>query len=334
MMFASGLITVFLIVVGAVFVLVKFATNLGLLAFPGEHRTHENPTPMVGGIAIFSGLVAGVVLVDSSFIRLVPCLLLMCVMGVLDDRYTLPSWTRFLAQGIATYLMIKLTGVQLQSLGNLFYNVADIRLDAWSVPMTIFASIGVINAVNMSDGLDGLAGSMVLLVLLALMFLGTPSFGLAAITAVCLIGFLAWNLRVFKKPARVYLGDAGSMMLGLLLAYLLIEASQGQRSFAPVTALWLLALPLIDAVAVLIARPLRGKSPFLADRTHYHHHLADRGLSVNCVLFAALSLQIALIGVGIVLHSLQIAEHWQLTAFLALFFTYLILLLRITKHQA
>jgi len=161
---------VFLTVVIAIHFFIKLAPEMKLLAQPGGHRHHDIATPMVGGIGIYLGLLVGMVLIDGAYFTLMPSLFLLCAVGVLDDRYTLPSWLRFFVQGVAAYLMIKFTGVQLASLGNLISPDNQVLLGRWSTPLTIFASIGVINAVNMSDGMDGMAGSVLILVLLELTY--------------------------------------------------------------------------------------------------------------------------------------------------------------------
>jgi UDP-GlcNAc:undecaprenyl-phosphate GlcNAc-1-phosphate transferase len=320
--------SVFTFVLVVAFVLAKLAPRFGLMAVPGEHRLHCTETPMVGGIAIFLGCLFAM-LFGSSFSLILPSMLLMCMVGVLDDRYGLPSWSRFVAQGLAAYLMIRFTNVALVDFGYLFTSDSPVFLtDFWSNVVTIFACVGVINAINMSDGLDGLAGSMVLLVLVALFLTGHPEKALIIALMGSIVGFLFWNLRVGRSQAKVFMGDAGSMMLGLLLAYLLVQYSQYHRGIFPVTALWLLALPLVDTVAVLIVRPLRGRSPFSADRIHYHHLLLDKGLTVNQVLLAALLLQGFFIGLGVFLWIEQIAQPLQLTIFIMIFLVYTVRLYR------
>jgi len=324
MTLSIALLLIFAATLAFTFVLAKVAPKLGLIAQPGEHRVHQNATPMVGGIAIFLGLVLGLILIDGSFSRLLPSLLIMCVVGLLDDRYKLPSWCRFIAQGLAAYLIISLCNIQLLDLGMLFDSTGRVLLNRyWSIGLTIFACIGVINAINMSDGLDGLAGALVFIVLLSLLFMGHLSASLILISLASVAGFLFWNIRVGRSAAKAFMGDAGSTMLGLLLATLLIQFSQAEKGMYPVTALWLLALPLIDAVAVLIVRPLRGRSPFSADRMHYHHQLLDRGWSVNVVLLVSCSLQLMFIAIGVSLLHFRSAEHLQLYAFLTLFGLYL-----------
>ncbi len=325
-----GLLAVFLATLISCLILSHYASSLKLIAEPGEHRLHSKPTPMVGGLAVYVGVLVGFFIVDSTFAKLLPALFLLCTIGALDDRYALPSWARFVAQGIASYMMIELTGVKLDTLGYLTPD-SEWLLGRWSVPMTIFATIGVINAVNMSDGHDGLAGAIVALTLFALLITGGDA-GLAMIGLAALLGFLSLNMRLFRPRARIFMGDAGSTTLGLLLAYLLIKHAQAPNGIWPVTALWLLALPLVDAVAVLIVRPLRGRSPFDADRIHYHHQLVDRGLSVNVAVSIALLIQAGFICLGVWAWQIRIADHLQLMAFLTLFVAYVMSLLWFTRN--
>lgn len=309
------------------------AKPLGLLAYPGDHRHHEHPTPMVGGIAMYLGLVFAILFIDRELIGLLPSVSLLCLVGAVDDRYKISSSLRFIIQGVAVTLMVQFTGVQLLSLGAVF-GQNELLLGKWSLALTIFASIGVINAINMSDGMDGQAGSLCLLLFILLYVLGAqPEVLLSALILVS-IGFLAFNLRLLRPRAKIFMGDAGSTMLGLLIAYLLIKNSQGTDAiFQPVMALWFLALPLIDAVAVLLVRPLRGQSPFAADRIHYHHIFQTMGLSVNRALLLILLIQSALIGVGLLANQSGISDKGQLYCFLTLFLAYCCALFAYTHKE-
>lgn len=316
------------------FLLSKHAESLGLLAYPGEHRHHLEPTPVVGGIAMFTGLMAAYLVLDNQVLEaLLPALLVLCVTGVCDDRYKLPYWSRFIAQAVAALLMIWLTDTHLSSMGSLLSD-NEILLGQWALPVTVFAVIGVINALNMSDGLDGLAGSIVLLVVAGIYLAGSDKHGLLAIIAASVSGFLFWNLRIMRPQARLFMGDAGSTMLGLVLAYLLIDVTQGEQPMvAPVTALWFLLLPLFDAVGVLLIRPLKGKSPFEADRMHYHHFLQQKGFTANQSLVVALMLQAIFITGGVLINRLSVPEHIQFYVFMGLFALYLLLLFRLSAEQ-
>ena len=321
------LLLVFISTAVSAYVLALLAPKIGLVALPGEHRKHQQATPLVGGVAIFVGILVAYVLVDNSQLGLLPSLALLCLVGVIDDRFKLPSWVRFVAQAMAAYLMIKFTGVQLTSLGSLV-SENETLLGSWAGPMTVFAVIGVINAINMSDGLDGLAGSLVILVLLAILSFDSKLQGFVLQVIVAILGFLIWNIRIARDYAKLFMGDAGSTVLGMIMAYCLIYLSQAPSSaIQPVTALWLLALPLIDAVAVLLVRPLRGSSPFSADEMHYHHLLRARGFSVNNILALVLIVQTVLIVAGLAMMVGSVKEIYQLCAFLLCFAIYLSILL-------
>lgn len=334
MAFYLGLLFVTFTSAFACYLLARWAPDLELMAMPGEHRQHKRPTPVVGGLALYFAILVGFISLDQSFGLLLPSLFLMCAVGALDDRYSLPTWARFLSQAVAAYIMIELTGVRLATLGFLVSPTSELVLGAWSIPFSIFATVGVINAINMSDGIDGLAASLVMLVLLALLLMGNNLPKMLLIGVAAIIGFLFFNLRFGRDQGAVFLGDAGSMMLGILVAFLLIQHSQYPTGFWPVTALWMLALPLIDAVAVLIARPLVGRSPFSADHSHYHHQLLKSGLKTNAVLLILLLVQASFMLFGWFLFSVRLAQHIQLLLFLAIFFVYLIYLWRWLLKQS
>lgn len=323
----------FLIVCSSALLLARIAPRLGLIAHPGEHRVHQTPTPMVGGIAIFLGLLFAAVVISDELLSLLPAMSLIFIVGVFDDRLNLASWLRFVCQALAIYLMVYCTGVELTSLGEIWPG-SKVELGQWSLALTIFAGIGVINAINMSDGLDGLAGTMVVATLLAVVWVSDSVSFAGVATIVAVSAFLAFNLRVLRPRAKIFLGDAGSTLLGLLLAYFLIKSSQlPHADIAPVTALWLMALPLFDAVAVLLIRPLRGGSPFAADRIHYHHLIQGRGLRVNQTLLVALAIHGLLITAGFILGASATPEYVQLAVFLACFALYSVYLWQAVKNK-
>ncbi|RBP49180.1 hypothetical protein [Arenicella xantha] len=325
---------VFVVSASATFLMSLVADRVGLVAVPGEHRTHTHTTPVVGGVGIFVGALLGWYISAIPLSGVGLCFILLFVVGVLDDRFALPSWLRLLAQGGAAYLMVELTGVRLISLGYIWSAENEMLLgDGASLVLTIFATIGVINAINMSDGMDGLAGSLVLLILGALFYLGAYPNELVVVSMFSVAGFLVWNLRLFRPRARIFMGDAGSTVLGLLLVYLLISNSQSPGGFPPVTALWLLTLPLIDAVAVLFLRPMRGQSPFTADNVHYHHLMSGRGLTVNAILALVLAIQLLAMLVGLIMWRTGLPESIQVLAFLLVFAFYFCLLAWLTRKK-
>jgi UDP-GlcNAc:undecaprenyl-phosphate GlcNAc-1-phosphate transferase len=243
------------------------------------------------------------------------------LVGLLDDFHELSARSRFLAQIGAALLMATWGGVRLEDFGVLFF---DQTLDlGWAaIPVTVLCTVGVINAVNMIDGLDGLAGSLVLLCLVAMglrwgLVTDGPQLHMLLVTGAAILGFLLFNLRIGRRSGSVFLGDAGSQALGFLLAWLLIEGSQGPaRVFAPVTALWMLAIPLIDTVFVMIRRLRAGQSPFASGRDHLHHLFLRSGFGAWSTLAAVAGMAAVLASVGLLMERGGVPEPARFFGFL------------------
>jgi len=234
------------------------AAHFGVMDRPGGHKQHETLTPFVGGFGVISVLVSTFLLVDLFFVgfALFPLKSVLVgavaifLTGLADDIWHLNFKPRFVVQAIVALSMIVIGDVELRSFGELLPGV-QVNLGWMAVPLTIFATIGPINAVNMIDGIDGLSGS-VSLVSLALTALvayegGSSSYVVFVVALMGGVGgFLYYNLRYSSnKQARVFLGDNGSMLLGFVFAWLFIALSQGERpAMTPVTALWFFAVPL------------------------------------------------------------------------------------------
>jgi UDP-GlcNAc:undecaprenyl-phosphate/decaprenyl-phosphate GlcNAc-1-phosphate transferase len=327
---------VFLATAGVLALLRHRAGSLGLISHPGGHRCHTQPTPLVGGVGIFAGVAAGVWLLpidDSLRHAVLAAGAILVAVGVWDDIKEVSFTARFVAQALAVSLLAYIADVSLRELGHIFDAGQPMALGRWGIALTIFAAVGVINAVNMSDGLDGLAGGLSLVTVIALLSVAQISGQLAyapvlGVVIAALAAFMLYNVRTPGfGPARLYLGDAGSLLIGFLLAWLLVAMTQGEaRALAPVTALWIFALPLFDTVAALLRRPLQGRSPFHSDRTHYHHYLRALGLSVNQTLLASLSAAAALAAVGLYGEYRGVAEHIMFYSFLALFAVFFLMM--------
>lgn len=302
------LLSAFAITGAFLLALKPIAIKIGLVDLPGGRKTHLNATPLVGGLGIFLGIVSISFLmpgVSAEFSSLLSLAALILFIGTVDDAKELTPFSRMLGHGLVALAMAVVAGVELGSLGALITE-SSINLGVFTIPITVFAVVGVINAINMSDGIDGLSGG---LVVVSLAFISILSFsnGQTIAGSFCLImicsitAFLSLNFRrPWHKKALVYLGDAGSTMLGFILAWLLITSTQGMApTFAPVYALWFLAVPLLDTVNLLFKRPLRGKSPFSPGHDHLHHMLLSRGYSVEQVVLIILSISVVCGGIGL-----------------------------------
>ena len=314
----------------ATVVLARFAPSLGLLDHPGGRKDHDGAVPVVGGIALVVALLCAVFCfertpVPPSFLAAAAILV---IVSVWDDWKELHHVPRFVAQIAAVLVMMYGAGIELRSVGDLL-GWRTIGLSMIAVPMTVFAVVGVINAVNMIDGMDGLAGStsMVSLawfgVAASLSGLNAQA-GLAWLLCGGLAGFLLLNLRLPWQPrARVFLGDAGSTLLGFALAWLAIDLTQGAgRTMPPIAALWVVLLPLADCVSLMARRRSRGHSPFHPDREHIHHFLLAHGFSVSGALGVLVATSVAFGAVGVVGWRLGVPEPALFWVFFFGFFAY------------
>jgi UDP-GlcNAc:undecaprenyl-phosphate GlcNAc-1-phosphate transferase len=188
-----------------------------------------------------------------------------------------------------------------QQLGNLF-GFGPLNLYEWAIPFSVVCALGVINAINMVDGLDGTAGGVSVVATLALAYAALAQ-GLALqglfllLLGAAICGFLFWNMPYpgVRNQARVFMGDSGSMMLGLALCWFSIDLTQGQgRSLPPIVCMWILAVPLLDMARVMFVRMRKRISMFEADREHLHHLLLERGVPA----YAATWILMSIAGIG------------------------------------
>jgi UDP-GlcNAc:undecaprenyl-phosphate/decaprenyl-phosphate GlcNAc-1-phosphate transferase len=329
-----SLFSSFFVTTASLFALKPVARKVGLLDHPGGRKTHANPTPLIGGLGIYLGIFIITYFnptVFNHYSLMLGISAFVLFIGMVDDYQHQSVWIRMGSQAIAASLMYFAANIQLTSFGDILF-IGDISIGFLSYPLTVIATVGVINAVNMSDGVDGLSGGMVAI---ALSFLGviawqegnTTLLAFIAILLSALLAFLALNFRLpWKKTAMVYLGDSGSTFLGFVLAWLFIEATQGENAIMPpVLALWFLALPLMDTIVLLIKRPLEGKSPFQPGRDHLHHKLLNMGFSNKRVVLSLYVAGVVIGLIGLAIHQEMVFESFAFFIFLGLFVVYLLI---------
>lgn len=309
------------------------AVRVGLVDHPDQRRHHEVATPAVGGLAILLAL--AICLVLARLTPLAPSLahreiqglglaaIVIVAAGVVDDLYRLRWFYRLGAQIIAALIMIHVGGIRVEHLGDVFgFPIAS--LGKWSELLTIVATVGIINAINMIDGVDGLAGSVTLAA--TAMLVGVAIYAgnrvLAqdlGFVAGALCGFLAYNLRTpWNHRASIFLGNAGSELLGLIIASACFRLTQnGHHPVGPQIAPFLVAPALLDCLTLMVRRVRSGTSPFVGDRNHLHHLLLDAGLTSTWVV-ACLTLATLIIG-GLAL--LAMKAHAAALGFTAVFLT-------------
>lgn len=317
--------------VAAIPPLVRAAPGWGLLAVASGRKVHEGEVPLIGGIVmggVFLAAYGGVALAGGPGVRagLAVAIAIVLAGGVIDDLYELRSLAKFGFQIAAALALVYADGTVLVHLGQLL-SERVFTLGNWSVPLTVFAVVGVMNAFNMADGIDGLAGTVSLLAFVTFGVLAAVAGEPAVYLVACLgtavtAGFLCFNARFPSRPrAIIFMGDTGSQFLGLLLAWCAIRLHNAEApAFNAVTAGWILGVVLGDTLCVMLRRLLRGKSPFSGDREHLHHLLAAAGLGVPQTVAAIAALSV---GAGAVAY---VAEKKGVPGY-AMFYAYLTLLL-------
>lgn len=309
----------------------RIAHSLGLIDLPGTRKQHDGRIPTVGGLAIlltlFIALPAFAVQTPGQS-ALLAAMALLGVLGVLDDRRAVRLGIKFVMQFLAAALVVFYGQLWLANLGDLL-GPGGLALGIVAIPFTLVAIVGLVNATNMVDGMDGLAGGLVAVALFGFLVLAaaagrTDETHLIMLALGALAGFLLFNMRhPWNRQATVFLGDTGSLSLGLLVAWLAISLSQGQqRALSPAVALWLFALPLMDCVSIMLRRLSKGRSPFHADRQHLHHVLLLAGYSPAKAVAIILALAIGLALIGIGGHFSKVPEAILFWAFIGLFGLY------------
>ncbi len=314
--------------------LIRPARSWGWVDHPASRKHHSTSVPLVGGVAMCVAYGLGLLALPArpdACPTLLIAMVSLTLIGLYDDLQATRPAIRFVFQSGAVLVMALGGGVTLDNLGDLF-GLGNVTLpEGAALLFTLFCVVGVVNAFNMSDGLDGLAGGLALIAACWLIVLsrnaplahvGDHDALLALIMVVA--GFLCFNLRhPWRSRASVFMGDAGSTMLGFVLAWFLVRLSQGQEAvMRPMTAVWLLALPLMDTISVMIRRVCVGHNPFVADRRHLHHLLLKGGLSDGRATAFLLIVALLIGAVGVVAYELGVPEYRQFYAFLALFGLY------------
>ncbi|MCP4985474.1 MAG: UDP-N-acetylglucosamine--undecaprenyl-phosphate N-acetylglucosaminephosphotransferase [Colwellia sp.] len=321
------------------FLAIKFfnpvAIEIGLVDKPCKRKQHAGHIPLIGGISIFLAVLAASLLWLPNTLELRMYLIasaMMVFIGALDDKFDLRVRVRIVGQIIIASLMIYGVGGYISSLGNLF-SLGNVTLGPVGILFTYVAIIVVINAYNMIDGIDGLIGSLSIntytaIAILFIMSGQTDYLSYPLILATATVPYLMYNLgffeRFFKKEAKkIFMGDAGSMFVGLSVIWLLTMGTQGeQASFRPVTALWICAIPLMDMLSIVVRRYRNGRSPFKPDRDHLHHILQRAGLSTKQTLVVISSCAVSMSIIGLAGEYNNVPESLMLVSFLALFVSY------------
>ncbi len=316
------------------FRVLKIAKDSGIVDNPDARKLQKRPVPVLGGLAVFFGLITGVLtgaaityiltLSLQRFLGPVLCaIVIMIFTGALDDIHGLSPWRRFFIEIVTILALIFASGACIDS----FHGLWGIGAFSWwiAVPLTVFACVGIINAVNLIDGVNGLCSGLCILysLLFGVMFLKVreiPNAVLAFSLAASATPFIFHN--VFGKRSRMFLGDAGTMMLGMIMCWFTISVLRSDSSLRLIAAhknfnmiamaLAILSVPVFDTVRVMAQRMYHHQSPFHPDKTHLHHVFIRAGISHSVTTLLILSINALIVLIWFVSAKLHAGLDLQL----------------------
>ena len=316
--------------------LIPFAYKVGLVDNPCERKRHNGNIPLVGGLAVFATTVVVFLTCfnSSTELRLFTIASgFMVLIGMIDDRYDLSVGIRIAAQLLISSIIVLGADNYINHLGDLF-GMGLIELGAWGIPFTLLCIMAAMNAYNMIDGIDGLLGTMAMIAFVGIAMLGFINnqhftVNAALVVSCALLPFLMRNTGFPVKTARkIFMGDAGSMFIGLAIVWLLTLLTDPAQindrgiSVRPVAVLWLIAIPLMDMLAIIFRRMANGRSPFKPDRDHLHHILMRAGFNPKRTLIIIASLATGALLFGLMLEILAVPEPAVAFIFVGLFVLY------------
>ena len=294
---------------------ILFCSKYNLKEVPDERKEHILPMPRLGGFALIFGSFLTIMLLilinlryqfielnNIQLFNLMLCSFFIYILGTFDDLYNLRAYPRLIGQFIVASLGYSM-GFRIECIDlSLFGQVEYIFClpSVLSLIITTFWIVGIINSINWIDGIDGLAGLLIAIsaISFGLISLNSDQF-IATIFAFTTFGSTLAFLRYNYSPAKIFMGDGGSYFLGFNIAIIsMISQSSDPIIFNPFRVLFLVGIPLIDMVHVIFKRVIRGKSPFLPDRNHYHHRLLKLGFSHKKIFLTSLLISSFLVLIG------------------------------------
>ena len=330
----------FAVTVVCMFALRPVAKSVRLLDRPGGRKSHIGEVPIIGGIAMFAGVFAGLTIIGDARLDLLSLFVASMILvgiGVVDDKYHISPFARVVAQIAVILIMVFGAGLALQEIGNPL-GIGEIRLGVFSLIATAVVSLTVINAYNLIDGVDGLAGLLALVALISIAAVGGPgqtSTVIALMIVAVICGFLVFNFPVaWNRSVRSFMGDAGSTFLGFTIVWTTLGVSQGaERIISPVYCLWFASIPIYDLLTCFVMRSFAGKSPFTPGRDHFHHTLIRGGIGLRQVLGILVSLQVAYAVVALAAYYIGVPEPVMFAGWIALAVSQRLLIRTIARYH-
>jgi UDP-GlcNAc:undecaprenyl-phosphate/decaprenyl-phosphate GlcNAc-1-phosphate transferase len=258
----------------------RVAFRMHIMDEPDARKVHVVAMPKTGGISMALGMLVPMMLwvpKDVFVSSVLAGAFIIFVFGLTDDIRPLKAWQKLLPQTAAALIVIIFGGVRITCLGDLLPQQCPLP-DYLVLPLTLLTILGVINAINLSDGLDGLAGgiSMLSFMLIGILafYCGNMTVGVMSAAVIgAIIGFLRYN----SHPAVLFMGDAGSQLLGFFLGVFAIAVTQSETPYSKILALLIVGFPILDTLTVMAVRIKHRRSPFSPDKNHFHHRLLGMG---------------------------------------------------------
>jgi len=327
-------VVAFIVTLGLTPPLIRISRRWRVIDPREESDPPRPPAPLLGGLAVAAGFAAATAAAflwgrgkllgefDFHYLGLLGGGVVILLLGIYDDIKGAGAGLKLAVQTVAALILIA-AGYRLEVLTNPFGGQLAVGL--WGIPITIIWIVGLTNAVNLLDGLDGLACGVSGIAALTLFVASFDGFPFVPVVSIALAGACAGFLRYNFYPARVFLGDTGSLFLGFILAAVSIQGSfKTTAGMALVLPLVILLIPLSDTVSAFFRRVVRKKNPFKADRKHLHHKLVARGYSQGQAVALIYMVQINLAVVALVLEyagrALALGMFFLMALMLLIFF--------------
>lgn len=312
--------------------LVKIAHLKGIVDHPDARKLQRTPVPVLGGVAVFFGIVLGVALTSGytncqSLMTIVAAMMIMLYVGTMDDIVGLSAKFRLLVEIGVTTLLIFVNSLSINNFGGLWgYHLIP---DYVAIPLSIFAMVGIINSMNLIDGVNGLSSGYCIMasIIFGTFFLivgNAPMTTLAAVAIGSLLPFFFHN--VFGTTSKMFIGDGGTLVMGIVMSTFVVNILSSQTTIEGIDSnfglvpftLATMSIPIFDTLRVMLSRIVRGTSPFHPDKTHLHHMFIDMGFSHAGTTVSILTLNSIIIACQILAWHVGLSVDMQLYVVIAL----------------
>jgi len=261
----------------------KIAFHVNALDVPNERKVHKVPMPRLGGLGIYSGFLLGYMIFGEHTPTMNSILIgsfVLVITGIIDDINPLKASHKLIGQVAATLIVVFYGNLLLRDVS--FFGIY-MNFELWSYPITIIFMLGCINCLNLIDGLDGLAGgiSSIFFLTIGIIAYFQGRIGLSVVLTFIMLGSTLGFLIHNFNPARIFMGDSGSMFLGFIIAVITLLGFKSIITSAIIIPLCILVVPILDTMCAIIRRKLKGESIGTPDKSHFHHQLLRRNCSVR-----------------------------------------------------